>query len=261
MKKIIIVLIIALYLLILLASCENNNLVYTGDNTDLSKSEDGFPDDTSFDYTANADADSNVSGTINNIIIDGKEYTLYLYDKYDPSDPCEKIKQPIFPGIVLTNSIVRSVSPMLVMEGDTFLGWKTVKINADYTCFVDGRMYPDYGVGVTVNFEGEVTVKAKIDYYKDDFSGEFLYITPDDEYQGLFPMLYNEGKEYTYRTGFCPYNFNEIVKILGYKYGEYECEMTVKDFQLVRVPLERFSAATIDDMSVLSVIEYYAADK
>jgi len=49
--------------------------------------------------------------------------------------------------------------------------------------------------------------------------------------------------------------------MLDYKYGEYECELMVKDFELVRVPTERFSTATVDNMKILSVIEYYETKK
>lgn len=201
------------------------------------------------------------SGKIDNVIAEGKEYTLYLYDapNYDSSD-IHTTTKPIFPAVVLTINLKdESIQPTLVREGDTFLGWKAVQIDAGDIYYDDGRMYPRYYDGVIVQFEGEITVKAKIKYYRDDYSGESLYIVPEDEYQQFFPILYNADKEYT--TDFCAYNTYEILNILEHKYGEYECEITVKDYHLIRVPIERVCMATVSDMSILSVIETYTYEE
>ena len=206
----------------------------------------------------------NDSGTIDNITVDGRKYTLYLYDDYDPSDSTPKTLKPENGGVVvLKASKTNSVPPTLVKEGDTFLNWKAAKIDAGYIYLDDGRMYPRYYDGVTVEFEGEIKIKAEIEYYTDEYSGDSLFITPADEYQEFFPMVYNESTDSTYITRFTVAknnnkdNYNEILKNLDNKYGKYECEMTIKDYHLIRVPTDRFCVATVVDMKDLSVIEYY----
>lgn len=247
MKKTTVFLLAIIFLLVSIYSCNDSNSADI-DDTDILI-------DTSDD--SNSDSDLYDSGKFNNIIVEENEYTLYLYDdpNYDPSD-LHTTTKPIFPAAALTTTTQdQPVSPTLVREGDTFLGWKAAKIDARYIYHDDGRMYPAYYDGVIAQFEGEVTVKAKITYYKDNFSGESLMIVPTDEYQKFFPILYNENKGYI--TSFSAYNTDEVLDMLEHKYGEYECEITVKDYHLIRVPLERVCMATVADMTVLSVIENY----
>ena len=244
------IVIICMGIIIGLNACANKN------NTQVNREEDNTGDTTKQSDPTQSVEDETMETM--KVTVDGNEYTLYFSDDYDPDDPTAKLKPESFPAVILRNSKARSVPPTLVYEGDMFLGWKAVKIGAEYVYYDDGRMYPHYYDGVSVQFEGEATIKATIDYYNDFSSGGRLVITPDDEYQELFPAVYDEREEYKTIFSFPNYVDYRLKSRINFKPGKYECEITVKDYYLLRFPdLYSSGSASVVDISNISVIEYY----
>ena len=253
MKKAAIIFILTVFIFLYCVGCsssQNQSTTATG----------GISDET-FETIVPDESETNETNETMKINIDGVERTLYLYDSV-PLEDYYTLNPSIknYPIAVLTNAVINSVSPTLVKEGDMFLNWKVGEITSrrgNYICFDDGRMY--YNGDTMIQFEGEVKVTANVCYgYVEESAGadreEYLFIVPDEEYRELFPeIIFEYGDWVSFRF----YNhkmddYKNILELIDYKYGEYEIEMTIKDYYLFRVPTEGSNKAVFTDMKILS---------
>jgi len=152
-----------------------------------------------------------------------------------------------YPFTVLTNGKFKSIPPTLIQKGDMFMGFNVKELRCSYTFYPESEIIY-FGKDTSVLFEGEIKIKAKL--YYGYLENDYLFAIPDDEYQELLPMIpdnyspYNECKiEFN--------NANEVMETLNYKYGEYECELTIKDYNLYRDYIIK-STATLLGINVLS---------
>ena len=189
------------------------------------------------------------------ITVDGVEYTLHLYEtkKTWQQEPGAFLK--VLPFAVLTN-YSHSLPPTLVMEGDTFLGFKATEIKAYYTCFEDGNIYQGYYLDAIYRLEGEMKIKFTIRYYINDYGEDALefvnYPLFKEDYYNMLPHAWRMlAPQYG-----LDFDFKEIINIINNQYGIYEFDAIIKEITLFPSSDLQYNEIKLSDINLINVIEH-----
>lgn len=120
--------------------------------------------------------------------------------------------------------------------GDEFIGWKLISAEGDQQQFAG-------------NFEGEATLKGRIEVYpEDDLMGGLVQFFVDSESAEALPYL--EGDSRT--PWFCMENTDEAFAMIGGKPGIYaDCEITIRSYYYIKRPIMCWNSAKLVSVNIL----------